>query len=651
MRRIVLAIFLLATGVAGQTKTASVIGLTRYSPVAATTDASVRTNLPSSFELLRTRYRFENDGTGRKEVTARIRILNELGAHQRSEVTFDYQPSSESLEIPYVRVAKKDGSIVKIVSGAVIERAETPPNSKIPEVDYDEKRIPVPGLSPGDVLEYEEVTVIRHPLAPGQFWAQYNFQPSGVREEQLEVDIPRSRVVKVKSISGIPYSETEDSRRRVYHWRYQSPDAGRVLLIPYLPGRTPDVQVSSFQSWQQVGRWYAALEKNHREPTLEVKAKADELTKGLSSDIERVESLYNFAAKNIRYVSLSSLGIGGYEPHSAEETIHSGHGDCKDKTTLLRALLEAEGLRGSSVLISADRKLDLGVPSPWYFDHVIAVLHIGKADIWMDPSSAVLPFRMLAYPLRAKQALVVPTDGPAHLVKTPVDASVPNIWFEEIAGAVGQDGSLNATVRITARGDSELPLRQDFVGQAESAWPVIVQAIVRGIDRKADKISDVKVSDPAGTSQPFTLSFQMERPRFATRSSGYCQLTLPLSDSRLPSAESETATEWHRPGTKPFQLGPPREYIYSVKLEVGRSQNNSIPPPVILTRPYAVYKVGYRLDEGMLVAERRLVTRADALPASVAKDYSDFREEVLADEAKAIVLQTTPTAASTEEME
>jgi Transglutaminase-like superfamily len=129
------------------------------------------------------------------------------------------------------------------------------------------------------------------------------------------------------------------------------------------------------------------LEKNHRVPTPEIKAKADELTRGSKSELEKVGALYNFAAKQIRYLSLISLGIGGSEPHSAAETLHNAYGDCKDKTALLEALLEAEGIRASSVLISADRKFDLEIPSPWPFDHVITMLELGKDKIWLDPSS------------------------------------------------------------------------------------------------------------------------------------------------------------------------------------------------------------------------------------------------------------------------
>jgi hypothetical protein len=44
---------------------------------------SPRISLPSEFEMLLTRYHFENDGTGRKEVIAKIRILNEMGTLAR----------------------------------------------------------------------------------------------------------------------------------------------------------------------------------------------------------------------------------------------------------------------------------------------------------------------------------------------------------------------------------------------------------------------------------------------------------------------------------------------------------------------------------------------------------------------------------------
>ena len=62
----------------------------------------------------------------------------------------------------------------------------------------------------------------------------------------------------------------------------------------------PDVQLTTFETWEQIGRWDALLERDRRQPSADVKAKADELTKGLSTDLEKTQALYDFVAKNFR---------------------------------------------------------------------------------------------------------------------------------------------------------------------------------------------------------------------------------------------------------------------------------------------------------------------------------------------------------------
>ena len=155
----------------------------------------------------------------------------------------------------------------------------------------------------------------------------------------------------------------------------------------------PDIQLTTFVSWEQIGRWYAGLEKDRRAPSPEVRAKAEELTKGLNNDLDKVQALYDFVAKNFRYVSLS-LGVGRYQPHSAGDVLHNQYGDCKDKHTLLASLLEAEGMHASSVLINSSRKLDVDVPSPSQFDHVITMLPMGQRrslDGYHQRSSSLPP--------------------------------------------------------------------------------------------------------------------------------------------------------------------------------------------------------------------------------------------------------------------
>ena len=100
------------------------------------------------------------------------------------------------------------------------------------------------------------------------------------------------------------------------------------------------MQFTTFTSWAQVADWYANLEKGRSDPTPEIRAKTQELIQGRATELEKIAALYDYVAKNIRYVSLS-FGLGRYQPHSAADVFKNQYGDCKDKHTLLASMLQA----------------------------------------------------------------------------------------------------------------------------------------------------------------------------------------------------------------------------------------------------------------------------------------------------------------------
>ena len=464
-------------------------------------------------------YRFEADGTGRKETTARIRVQSEAGVQQWGQLQEGYNSANERVEIPYVRVLKEDGSVVKAGDDAVQDLSAPIEREAPVYTDYRQKHITVPGLRPGEVLEYDMVTVIHTPLAAGQFWADYEFDKSNISlDETVDVDVPAGRSLKLKCKPNMDPKITEANGRRIYHWssshlereddspaaREKEKDKKKKKHRP--DDDRPDIQLTTFESWEQIGRWYADLEKDRRKPSPEVRAKAQELTKGLNGDLEKTEALYDFVAKNFRYVSLS-LGVGRYQPHAASDVLHDQYGDCKDKHTLLASLLEAEGLHASSVLINSSRKLDPDVPSPSQFDHVITMLPMGhgekKEEVWMDTTSEVAPFRLLAYTLRKKQALVIPPAEPPspvapHLQETPADTPMPDTEFSQIDGKINDIGKLEAHVHYEFRGDEELLLRSVFRRVPQANWQRVVENVNAGL---GGDITNLKVSDPAATRE------------------------------------------------------------------------------------------------------------------------------------------------------
>ncbi len=143
----------------------------------------------------------------------------------------------------------------------------------------------------------------------------------------------------------------------------------------------PDVQLTTFVDWKQIASWYAKLQGERMTVDDRVRKQAEVVTKGATTPEEKARRLYDYVALNIRYVSIS-LGIGRYQPHAAVDVLENGYGDCKDKHTLLAAMLKAVGIQSYPVLIDSSRKLDSDEPSPAQFDHVITLARVGdKSDL------------------------------------------------------------------------------------------------------------------------------------------------------------------------------------------------------------------------------------------------------------------------------
>ena len=587
-------------------------------------------------EQMHSRYRFEADGTGRKETVARIRIQSEAGVQQWGQLLEGYNSANESVEIPYVRVVRADGTIVKAGDDAVQDLSAPIEREAPVYTDYRQKHITVPGLRPGEILEYDMVTVIHTPLAAGQFWAEYEFDKSNINlDESLDVDVPAGRELKLKCKPGMDPKITEANGRRIYHWQSshverEDPDKDKDKKKKHHSSDDdrPDVQLTTFESWEQLGRWYASLEKDRRIPSPEVRAKAAELTKGLTSDMQKTEGLYDYVAKNFRYVSLS-LGVGRYQPHAASDVLKDQYGDCKDKHTLLASLLEAEGLHANSVLINSSRKLDPDVPSPSQFDHVITMLPMGGQEVWMDTTAEVAPFRLLAYTLRNKQALVVPpaelgSAAAPHLEKTPSDTPMPDTENSVIDGKINDIGKLEAHVSYTFRGDEELLLRSVFRRVPQANWQRVAENINSGL---GGDVTNLKVSDPADTNEPFTLAYDVSKPNFLDWSKKKTQIVLPLVQFNLPEVDDEDTDA----DADPLKLGPKAEYSYKIKLTLPAQYTAHAPLAFSLKRDYAEYQASYQIDNGVFTAGRKLTLRQDELPTTRASDYASFRRAVAAD--------------------
>ena len=577
------------------------------------------------FDKLYTRLRQESDGTGSRQTTARIRVMADAGVKQLAVLTFTYTASNQQIDIGYVRVIKPDGTVVVTPDYNVQDLPADVTREAPMYSDIHQKHVAVRGLGVGDTLEYQWMLRTIKPDVPGQFWLEYSFEKDLiVLDEQLDLDIPADKQVTVASADQQPTITTADGRK-LYHWS----SSNLARPDPDAPPKSqkklkPSVQVTTFKSWEEVGAWYDSLQKSAVVVTPAIQNRVALLTRGLTSDDDKVRVIFNDVAMMIHYVALD-FGIGRYQPHPADDVLSNEYGDCKDKHTLLAAMLKAAGIEAWPVLISSGRELAPDTPSPAQFDHVITLVKLKEKTLWMDSTEEVAPVGVLISSLRDKQALAIPAGKAAYLEHTPTDLPFLQTTRFEVNGTVSDQGAFTAQIEQSYHGDAELIMRYAFRSVPQSQWKQFMQNVSNAAGFGGD-VSNVVVSSVEQTAQPLQFSYDYKREKLS-------QWDDRRISPSLPPVGIELA-----PGVKQIKpaddvdLGSPGELVYKSKMQFPKGWIVIPQQSADVVDDWAEYHAKYEFSDGVFSAERRLVIKKDKVPLSDWDKYLDLRRGVYADE-------------------
>ena len=582
---------------------------------------------PLVVEMLKTVVRYDAAGTGSKTVHARARIQTEAGVQQLGQLVFDYTSDNERLTFSG-RVIGPDGTATAIPESA-IQDMSSPVSRMAPMYsDTRQKHVVVPGLRPGYTLEYDVAIDRFAAVAPNQFWLTYDFEHRAIVEaEELSIDVPSATYVNVKSKPDVSPEVVETNGRRVHAWktshlqRDESEEPAKGGRHARDEEAVPAVQIGTFRSWNEIGQWYATLEKDRRVPDAALRSKVEAITKDATGDMQKLQAIYDFVAKDFRYVSLS-FGIGRYQPHAAPEVFGNRYGDCKDKHTLLAAMAQAAGLDARAALTSIGRKIDETFPSPAQFDHVISSVRVGTEEVWLDTTTELAPFRMLLEPVRGKTALVVNPEGQSELKTVPKAPAVPNTFVTKLDGTISELGTLEADVVLTFRGDAEVFSRLAVRAIPQEKRKSMVQLVAATLGYFSE-LSQVEISDVTDTARPVEYRFHLTKPNHLNRFQSDPQLAWPLG-ANLLSSPDETD------GRKTFDLDASR-VEYHARLRMPARFQAQLPLPVEQKRDFGEYVSRYAFVDGTLAADRVLDVTALELPVGRLSEFKAFRRTVVGD--------------------
>lgn len=587
-----------------------------------------------------TRYRYDADGRGTRDSTFVVKIESDLGVRRWGQLAWVYMPESQQLTVPMIEVRKGDGRVIRPDASAITDSAVQPTAGISLLQDLRQLIITIPSLAVGDSLAIRTSLKIHTPMIPRHFWLEHGFtRQAVVLTELLEIDLPEGASPTIRVAPNAPVEASAlkgkiENGRKLLRWTTSNltvtPDTADEKDNQDDEPPAADVRVSTFSNWDVLAQWYESLATPAVVVDDKIRAKVADLTKGASTEDEKIQALYDFVSKDIRYVSLS-FGVGRYSPHRAPNILADGYGDCKDKHTLLTAMLKAIGIRAFPVLANAARKVDVGMPSPAELNHLFTVIPRGTQPtdwLWLDTTPGVSPFRMLIATLRDRDVVVVAPElmRGAPIVHTPAAPPFALQTSVELDGKIDTIGTLKTRVRYTARSDEELLMRSVFANLAPEQVKEPIKALSGAIGL-GDGVQEFKILHLESTREPLVIEFTVTKTGLFKWTTKGADLPLPLQQLTLPS---RTEADWKNKTRA--TLGPPTTVSLKAALEMPAGFTPSLPVGINVVRDGYAFTSSYRYDGRTVSAERTFRSTTSEIPASAAPEYLAFTRAVRTDE-------------------
>jgi hypothetical protein len=265
------------------------------------------------------------------------------------------------------------------------------------------------------------------------------------------------------------------------------------------------------------------------------------------------------------------------------------------------------------VLIGAGLAFDPDLPSPAQFNHVITYLPGGGPVQWLDTTPEIAPYGYLDQVLRDQQVLLIPAGAAPRVVSTP--PVLPYAAAETISmkAKLAADGTLTGHFELSARGDTEVVLRELFHSTGPVQWTPLVQKIAAAMGY-GGAVKEVEVENPTNLDPPFHYSCNYDRKEYADWP--HRRISAPLPPMTLLATDEKFKPK------EPVYFGALGKVTYRGSIELPEGYSAEVPGNVRLQSEMADYSATYSLEGRTLSVERALTVKSSKLSAATGKSIA-----------------------------
>jgi transglutaminase-like putative cysteine protease len=547
-------------------------------------------------------------------------VLSERGK-SLAEVELGYDSTYERVHLEYARTITQEGKM--IYAGEENIRDVTKYLNFPLYSNAKAFIISMPSVDVGAIIEYKLKIYSSKLVNEDDFSILYRLRERHpIYKASFALRVPKKQAAKYKFFNQA-YSNNidlhpqvkEEGATTLYSWHFKNikPIIPEENMPPY-SHINPAILISSFDSWGEIYSWWHTLYKDKLNLGPETKRFVKELIQGAASVDEKAKKIYEFCAKNIRYVAVE-YGESGYEPHQAEEVYFNRYGDCKDQAMLLVAMLREAGIDAYPVLIPTREAYAVEEDFPSLnFNHAIAVVKLNDNFIFMDPTSNTTSFKDLPLSDQERNVLIC-LDDDYKIVKTPLRENNRIFYTMEIAIDEEENASIKRNVKTQGAYSSYQRWYLKYTHPA---------TIKEDIENKVVRISpfskliEYKIEDVDNFDVSPTLEYLFSTEKFLN----------PAKDLRIVPVLNEIEINHSLIAKEQREFPIDFSGLFTKVAQISITLPSSLqilylPDDVDVSTDWFDFTLSYKIEEGVLNFSQRFLIKKRFVQI---EEYNEFRE-------------------------
>ncbi|MCH8557425.1 MAG: DUF3857 and transglutaminase domain-containing protein [Balneolia bacterium] len=235
-----------------------------------------------------------------------------------------------------------------------------------------------------------------------------------------------------------------------------------------------------------------------------IRNKVDELTDGLTSDLDKAEAMYDYIVNSVSWDGR----IGIYSSEGVRSTFSENTGTGPDITLLYLAMLHEAGIISYPILLSTRERglLYTDYPVVGQFNHMIAYAIIDGFEYLIEPLSPHLPFGTLRPSTLNGQGLLVDRRNPGWVELEPrMNESTRSL----ASVAIDEAGNLSGSLQLRKSGYEALDTRIALSQRATSSREYLLNEVLSSLP--GAEITNYEINNLEDPKSPVDTEVEITR--------------------------------------------------------------------------------------------------------------------------------------------